>query len=406
MNLNKLTTYTFIDGDLSMGVYVSIDQRNVYMKQTEIAKLLEIDRTTVTKAIKRNDGFQMGQCDEIMKICTKSSHVVTTFYGLKIIKEIGEKYNQERIKKLEDWLEQIIVENTQEVVDDEFRIIRYHQDNLDIPTKYHYITKTFWLTQKDIANLFNTSRPDINHHIQTLFIDNEIKKESMCKQYLHMGKNGRTYITTLYNIDVILIIGYRVRTKEAVSFRIWANEMIQKMIDMNYQYSFHDSNFLEEQNSKRIDNHDERLTKLENEMESLDPRYIMYSRNESYDAYLLLCSFIATATKEVFLIDAYADRFALSLLMNVRSGVHIVIVSNNINRISKEEIEILKRAHQNTVIEFVEEKDEHDRFLFIDRKLGYNLGQSINTLGYSKVNFEKITDEQFVQSKIKEYWNK
>lgn len=113
--------------------------------------------------------------------------------------------------------------------------------------------------------------------------------------------------------------------------------------------------------------------------------------------------FFATASKEVFLIDTYADRFTLSLLMNVRSGIQVVVVTNNIERITKEEIEIFERAHQNTKIEFIETKDEHDRFLFVDRKVGYNLGQSINTLGYSKVNFEKITDEDFIKNKIKEY---
>ena len=225
----------------------------------------------------------------------------------------------------------------------------------------------------------------------------------MCKQYLHMGKNGRTYSTSLYGIDVILIIGYRVRTAEAVNFRMWANEMIQKMMNSNYLDSVKDSFYLEEHNAKRIDNHDERLIKLEKEMESLDPKYIMYARNDSYDAYLLLSTFIATANKEVFLIDAYADRFALSLLMNVRTGIKIIIITNNINRITKEEREIFERAHNNVTLIFIEDKDEHDRFIFVDRKFGYNIGQSINTFGYSKVNFEKISDEKFIENKIAEY---
>ena len=405
MNPKDLKLYTFIDSGLLMDVYVSLEQRNVYMKQTEIAKLLEIDKATVSRLINYMKESQMGQVAELVQICNKNGKSFAEYYGLKIIKEIGEKYNPERIKKLEEWLENLIIENTKEVVDDNYIIVRYNQDNLDIPTKYHIPTNTIWLTQNDIANLFNTTRSDIIHHIQTLFEDKEIEKNSICQQYLHMGKNGRTYRTTLYGIDVILIIGYRVRTLEAVHFRLWANEMIKKMLNINYRYPFRDFKYIEEHNAKRIDDHDERLTKLEKEVESLDPKYIIYSRNESYDAYLLLSTFIATASKEVFLIDIYADRFTLSLLMNVRSGVNIIIVTNNINRISKEEIEIFERSHQNTAIVFVETNDEHDRFLFVDRKCGYNLGQSINTLGYNKVNFEKITDKEFIENKIKEYYS-
>ena len=403
MNPKDLKIYTFIDGNFSMDVYVSIELRNVFLKRTEIAKLLDISPTTVSRLMKKVDFSKWDSVADLQHFCTGVVQQSVDYYGLKIIKEIGEKYNQEGIQKLEEWLEEIIIENTQEVVDDDFRIVRYNQDNLDIPTKFHVATKTFWLNQKDIADLFNTTRQDVNHHIQTLFEDKEIKKESMCKQYLHMGKNGRTYKTTLFGIDVILIIGYRIRTYEAVCYRMWANEMIQKMMSVNYQYPFNNTSYLEELNTKRIDNHDERLTKLENEVESLDPKYIIYSRNESYDAYLLLCTFIATASREVFLIDAYADRFVLSLLMNVRDGVKVVIVTNNIDRITKEEIEIFERAHQNAKIKFIETNDEHDRFLFIDGKSGYNLGQSINTLGYSKVNFEKINDEDFIKNKINEY---
>ena len=110
----NIKTHTSVDGDLSMDINVSIEERNVYMKQTEIAELLGISRPTVTRFINNLFESQMGQSAESEHFCTKSSHNNVHYYGLKIIKEIGQKYNPERIQKLEEWLEQIIIENSQE----------------------------------------------------------------------------------------------------------------------------------------------------------------------------------------------------------------------------------------------------------------------------------------------------
>ena len=112
---------------------------------------------------------------------------------------------------------------------------------------------------------------------------------------------------------------------------------------------------------------------------------------------------ISTVEKEVFIIDQYADRFIISVLGLIRDNVKIFIVTNNPNRISIEEQEIFYRMHPNNEIILLEIKDEHDRFIFIDREYGYNLGQSVNTIGYCKVNLMRIDDIEFINNKIKEY---
>ena len=197
MNPKDLSIFTFIDDGLSMDVYVSLEQRNVYMNQKEIATLLGISRPTVTRTINKINDFQMGQCAENELFCTKSSHVVTTFYGLKIIKEIGEKNNQERIKKLEDWLEQIIIENTQEVVDDNFEIVRYNQDNLDMLVRYDKENNLPWMTQKEISMLYGTDVSTISRHINDILQDDELVKNSVVANYAITGMDGKTYNTKL-----------------------------------------------------------------------------------------------------------------------------------------------------------------------------------------------------------------
>ena len=234
MKPNELSIYTFIDGGLLMDVYVSLEQRNVYMKQTEIATLLEISQSTVSKLLQNLSDFQMGQYSKNDKIGIYLNRKTVNYYGLQIIKEIGEKYNQERIKKLEDWLEQIVIENTQEVVDDNFEIVRYSQDNLDIPVRYDKESGEPLMTQKELSILYGTTKQSIGQHIKNIFEDKELDKNSVVKNYFTTGIDRKTYEVMLYNYDMILAIGYRTRTSKAINFRNWATKIIKQYQKMNY----------------------------------------------------------------------------------------------------------------------------------------------------------------------------
>ena len=403
MNPKDLSIYAFIDGDLSMDVYVSIEQRNVYMKQTEIAKLLNVNQGTISRTINKINETQMGQVAEFQHFCIRSGRHNVNYYGLKIIKEIGAKYNQDIVKKLEDWLEQIIVENTQEVVDDNFEIVRYNQDNLDMLVRYDKENNLPWMTQKEISMLYGTDVSTISRHINDILQDDELQNNSVVANYAITGMDGKTYNTKLYHYDMILAIGYRTRTAKAISFRNWATSIIKKYIKDVIPKESSNINYLVETNShivKTIDNHSDRLDKLEKAVESLKPKYMVYYRNQSFGAYLFLSAVIATACKEIFIIDPYADRFTLSILDVVGDNIKIFIVLDKPEHIDEEQQEIFSRAHLNTNITLMKNNDEHDRFIFIDRQYGFEIGQSINTLGYYEVNINKINDKQFIKDKI------
>ena len=126
-NPNDLKTYTFIDGELSMDINVSIEQRNIYLNQKEIIELLDISQPTASRLLSQIRKTQMGQVATYIQKMNITGDKYSYYYSLEIIKEIGQKYNPDRIQKLEEWLEQIIIENSQEVVDDNFEIVRYNQ---------------------------------------------------------------------------------------------------------------------------------------------------------------------------------------------------------------------------------------------------------------------------------------
>ena len=397
MKSKELVKHTFIDGDFSMEINVSEEERTIYMNQTEIGLLLGVNQATISRNIKKMDISKWDSYAENATICIEVATGATNYYSLGIVKEIGQKYNPERIEKLENWLSDLLSENELEIIDNEYEIVRYNQDNLNIPVRLDKSTNSLWMTQKEMADLYDTSRQDIAHHIQNLLDDQEIEYEGMCKYYLPMLVNGRRYKTTIYSIDVILIVGYRVRTQKAINFRKWASGIIKEHLYSSYFGK--SDNYLPafslETNS--------RLATIEERIDRLESKNIVHFRNVSFDAYLFLTFQFSTARKEIFIIDVYADEFLISALKAVQDGVKVIIVAGKNCRITKEEIEIYHRSHPNVEVTIMEEIDEHDRHVFIDRKTGFMLGSSINTLGYYDSHIIEINDNKYIKEIIEKY---
>ena len=398
----KLNIFTFTYGDLSMDVNVSIEERNVYLNQKEIANLFEISIGTVSKCLK-NMQIQMGQFSNLETFGKSVSGHTVLFYGLKIIKEIGQKYNPNRIQKLEEWLEHIIIENSQEAIDDNFEIVRYNQDNLNISVRYDKATNQPWLTQKEISILYGTTKQDVNYHINNILEDKELNKNSVVKDYLTTGIDGKTYEVMLYSYDMILAVGYRIRTSKAANFRNWASSIITKYTSQNALLADRGISYVDSNVIKQVEDNKNKIAELNEKVESLSPKYKIYYRNQSYSAYLFLSTIIATATREVFIIDPYADKYVLGLLDSIHDNRKVVIVLNKIENIKDEELEILKRSHKNLIIELIKNKDDHNRYIFIDGRYGVDLGESINTIGYYDIEIKMIDDNKFVKKMIDKY---
>lgn len=94
--------------------------------------------------------------------------------------------------------------------------------------------ETVWLTQKDMAVLFDTDRSVITKHLRNIFITNELQKKSVCAKFAHTALDGKTYQTTFYNLDMALSVGYRVNSKRGTEFRIWATSVLREHILRGY----------------------------------------------------------------------------------------------------------------------------------------------------------------------------
>lgn len=94
--------------------------------------------------------------------------------------------------------------------------------------------ETVWLTQKQISNLFNKSVSTINEHIKNIFIEKELREHSVIRNFRITASDGKIYDTKFYNLDVIISLGYRVKSKQGTQFRIWATSVLKKHLVDGY----------------------------------------------------------------------------------------------------------------------------------------------------------------------------
>lgn len=109
-------------------------------------------------------------------------------------------------------------------------IILYQDENSNVPVEVRYLNDTFWLTQEEIASLFTVDRSVISKHLKNIYESEELVEESTCAFFAHVGSNGQTYRTKIYDLDAIIAVGYRVNSKQATRFRQWATATLKEYI--------------------------------------------------------------------------------------------------------------------------------------------------------------------------------
>ena len=90
--------------------------------------------------------------------------------------------------------------------------------------------ETFWATQKTMAELFNVKKNTINYHLKNIFADGELNQNSVVQKIRTTASDGKSYKNNFYNLDVIISVGYRVNSKNATRFRIWATQQLKELI--------------------------------------------------------------------------------------------------------------------------------------------------------------------------------
>ena len=114
--------------------------------------------------------------------------------------------------------------------DKNYDLIKFEDGDFSLDVNVSPSEDTVWLTQAQIAELYEKDRKTITRHIQNIFKEYELEKESVCSFFEHTANDGKTYNVQYYNLEMILSIGYRVKSKRGIMFRRWANSILKQYL--------------------------------------------------------------------------------------------------------------------------------------------------------------------------------
>ena len=272
----------------------------------------------------------------------------------------------------------------------ENEIILYQPDStlsLDVRVE----NDTVWLTQAQMTVLFQTTRNNITLHIRNIFKEGELEETSVCKESLLTAADGKRYKTKFYSLDVIISVGYRVKSIRGTQFRIWANKILKEHLLRGYSVNQR-LLYMENRIDRRLSEHDNQIKELSGKVDfflktSLPPREGILFDGQIFDAYVFVCDLIRRACKRVILIDNYIDETVLALLDKRGRGVLATIYTKRIDNNLRLDIE--RHNDQYAPINVRTAPNIHDRFLIIDDTL-YHIGASIKDLGKKQFAFSQM----------------
>ena len=254
--------------------------------------------------------------------------------------------------------------------------------------------ETVWLTQAQMSELFQATKQNISLHIKNIFKEGELDEASTVKEYLTVQKEGKRNVQRriyFYNLDVIISVGYRVKSIRGIQFRQWANKILKDFLLRGYSINQR-LMLLEDKIDRRLSEYDRRLFQLDEKVDffirsSLQPREGIFFNGQIFDAYALVAELIRRAEKRIVLIDNYIDDSVLVQLSKRKPGVKVDIYDGQISRQLRQDVE--RHNMQYPGVTLHNYTKAHDRFLIIDEDV-YHVGASLKDLGKKLFAFSKM----------------
>ena len=234
--------------------------------------------------------------------------------------------------------------------------------------------ETVWLTQQQMAELFNATKQNISLHINNIYDEGELERIATVKDYLTVQKEGKRMVkrrVNLYNLDVIISVGYRVKSIRGTRFRQWANRILKEYLLNGYSIN------------QRFDYIERRLTATEQKIDffvrsSLPPMEGIFYDGQIFDAYAQIVSLIKQAKHSIVLIDNYINIDTLTMLSNRDTNVSATIYTRQLSQ--QQQLDVQRHNQQYPPIAINTCQHNHDRFLIID-DVAYLFGASLKDAG-------------------------
>ncbi len=260
----------------------------------------------------------------------------------------------------------------------EGEIILYQPDGT-LKLEVRLEDETVWLNRQQISNLFDRDIKTIGKHINNALRE-ELSGMAVVAKFATTAADGKTYQVEYYNLDMILSIGYRVKSRRGIEFRQWANQVLKDYLLKGYSI-----NRRIEQLEKKVARHDERIEFFVRT--SLPPVEGIFFEGQIFDAYAFASDLVKAARQRIVLIDNYVDESTLMLLSKRNPEVEATIFTARIDKALQ--LDIQRHNAEYPLVTVKEYRQSHDRFLIIDADV-YHIGASLKDLGKKWFAFSRL----------------
>ena len=273
-----------------------------------------------------------------------------------------------------------------------------YQANDDVKIEVVLNEDMVWLSQSQIVQLFQSSKANISEHINNIYHQNELDKDSTVRNFRTVRVEGNREVfrnITYYNLDVIISVGFRVNTKIGIHFRQWANNILKNNLLKGYSINQR-IDYIENKFDNKLYNHDVQLKEISEQInyfvqKSIPPVQGVFYGGEIFEAYKFMTDLIKIANESIIVIDNYIDESVLTMLDKRKDGVMATIYTDKISNQLKLDLE--RHNKQYSAVEIQTVKDIHDRFVIIDNEDVFHIGASLKDLGKKLFETDEIISD-------------
>lgn len=276
---------------------------------------------------------------------------------------------------------------------DSNEIILYQPDgtlSLDVRVE----DETVWLNRNQIAQLFDRDVKTIGKHINNALKEELSGMATVAKFATVQIEGDRSVVRNVehYNLDMILSVGYRVKSSRGIQFRQWANKVLKEYLLRGYSVNQRLMQ-MEDRIDRRLSDHDQKLDDLRKDVDffvrtSLPPKEGILFQGQIFDANVVMSRLIESANRRIVLIDNYVDATVLTQLDKRKPGVKATIYTQEIKPVLRQDLRLHNRQYPEITIRVYH--GAHDRFLIIDETV-YHIGASLKDLGKKLFAFSEMT---------------
>ena len=255
---------------------------------------------------------------------------------------------------------------------------------------------TVWLTQNQMTDLFQRDRSVITRHINNVFAEGELDEQSNV-HFLHIAISDKP--VKMYSLNVIISVGYRVKSFRGTQFRIWATNVLREYLLRGYSVNAR-LNQLEDRMDRRLAKTEAEVIELKEKVDFFvqtkePPLQGVFYDGQLWDARALVLSLVSRAKRALILIDNWATPETLDLFAKKRKGVKVTIFTSEHfkkkaphHSISDADIATFNAQYPKLAVRYTEKF--HDRFLIVDDRELYLIGASLKDLGRRCFAFTKL----------------